>query len=87
MVQYFKERLEQMDENGPQIVDIPLIALLIFAAIIVVGGEIGCVIWSLIIICEALFMGAAKLLMLIPCAILGAILTSIIVFVAYKVGN
>ncbi len=84
MVDFFNKRIEQIEENGMQIVDIPIIALLIFAALVVVCGEIGCVIWFLAIIVQAISDGVSKLLLLIPCTILTSIFTSIIVFVMSK---
>lgn len=84
MVDFFNKRLEQIDENGMQIVDIPIIALLIFAALVVFCGEVGCVIWFFAIIAQSVCDGLSRLLLLIPCAILASIFTSIIVFVMSK---
>lgn len=73
-----------MLDEGPKINDIPYIALLIFAAIVVFGGEIGCIIWFLAIPVMALAHGAAVLLQLIPCAILFSILTAVLLYVYWE---
>jgi len=77
--QSLRERVVEVMENGPEPKDIPLMALLIFAAISVIGGEIICCIAALVIPMIALFSASAsKLLMLIPCALLISVFTAII---------
>lgn len=61
-----------------------ILAAIILAAVVVVVGEVGCVIWFFGILVSAACDGAAKLLMLIPCAIIFSILSAIICFVAVK---
>lgn len=84
MIQSLKERIERMVEEGPKLNDIPYIALLIFAAIVVFGGELGCIIWFFAIFVMALVHGAAALLQLIPCAILFSILTAVLLYVYWE---
>ncbi len=72
----FCERVVEGDINP---IDIPVLAAIILAIVVVVVGEIGCVIWFFgILISTLLGGGAAKLLMLIPCAVIFSILTAII---------
>lgn len=84
MIQSLKERIERMVEEGSKLNDIPYIALLIFAAIVVFGGELGCIIWFFGILVAALVHGAAVLLQLIPCAILFSILTAVLLYVYWE---
>lgn len=58
--------------------DIPMLALCILCAVIVIVGWIGCIIWFLCTLVCALVCGASKLLMLIPCIIIFSILSAII---------
>ena len=60
-----------------------LIAIILVAVVVVVG-EVGCVIWFFAILISAICGGAAKLLMLIPCAIIFSVLSVIICFVEMK---
>lgn len=85
MIQSLKERIERMVEDGPKLSDIPYIALLIFAAIVVFGGELGCILWFFVILVKALVHGAVVLLQLIPCVILFSILTAVLLYVFWEI--
>lgn len=80
----FEEFCERVVDGEMRPLDIPILAAIILAAVVVVVGEIGCVIWFLGILISAMCVGAAKLLMLIPCVIIFSILSAIICFVATK---
>ena len=84
MIQSLKERIERMVEEGPKLNDIPYLALLIFAAIVVFGGELGCVLWFFVILVRALVHGAVVLLQLIPCAILFSVFTAVLLYVYWE---
>ena len=64
--------------------DILALAVLIVCALVVVIGEVGCVVWFFGILISALCSGVARLLMLIPCVVIFSILTAIICFIATK---
>ncbi len=67
-----------------KLLDIPILAAMILAAVVVVVGEIGCFGWFFVILISAACDGAAELLMLIPCVIIFSICSAIICFVATK---
>lgn len=81
---FFEKFCERVVEGGMKLLDIPILAVMILAAVVVVGGEVGCVIWFFGILISALCDGASKLLMLIPCVIIFSILSAVICFVAIK---
>lgn len=81
---FFEKFCERVVEGGMKLLDIPILAVMILAAVVVVGGEVGCVLWFFGILISAMCEGAAKLLMLIPCTIIFSILSAIICFVAVK---
>lgn len=81
---FFEKFCERVVEGGMKLLDIPILAVMILAAVMVVGGEVGCVLWFFGILISAMCGGAAKLLMLIPCTIIFSILSAIICFVAVK---
>ena len=85
MFERFGAWVDRLDQNGPGVKDIPMIAALILVAIIVIGGEIICCLWAIACLFMALFNGVSSLLMLIPCLILLSTFTSIIVVVYWKV--
>lgn len=80
----FEEFCERVVDGEMRLWDIPILAAIILAAVVVVIGEVGCVIWFFGILISALCDGASKLLMLIPCVIIFSILSAIICFVAVK---
>lgn len=80
----FEEFCERVVEGGMKPLDIPILAAIILAAVVVVVGEVGCVLWFFGILISAICGGAAKLLMLIPCTIIFSILSAVICFVAVK---
>lgn len=80
----FEEFCERMVEGEMRPLDIPVLAAIIPAAVVVVVGEVGCVIWFVAILISVICGGAAKLLMLIPCTIIFSVLSAIICFVAMK---
>lgn len=80
----FEEFCERIVEGDIKPIDIPALAVIIMAIVMVVGGEIGCVIWFFGILISAIIGGAAKLLMLIPCIVIFSILTAVIYFAAAK---
>ena len=84
MLQSLKKRFERIDEERLKVEDIPYIAALIFAAILVIGGEVACVLWAIVTLVMGL-LDPVKFLMLIPCAILISIFTAIILYVYMKV--
>ena len=81
--QHFIDRFEKIAEDGPELKDIPYIALFIFTALIVVLGEIGCIIWAVAILVGVIMNGVSELVWLLPCLVLFSILTAIIVFVLW----
>lgn len=81
---FFEQFCERVVEGGMKLLDIPILAVMILAAVVVVGGEVGCVLWFFGILISAMCEGAAKLMMLILCAIIFSILSAIICFVAVK---
>lgn len=83
----FEEFWERMDDGEMRFCDIPVLAAIILAAIIVVVVWVGCVLWFFAILTSAVCNGAAELLMLIPCAIIFSVLTAIICFVEAKIKN
>lgn len=83
----FGELCERLDNGEMRLRDIPILAAIILAAILIVGGEVGCFIWFFIILISAIGGGATKLLMLIPCAIIFSILSAFICFVAMKIDD
>lgn len=80
----FEEFCERVVDGEMKPLDIPILAAMILAAVVVVVGEVGCVFWFFGILISAICGGAAKLLMLIPCAIIFSILSAVICFVAVK---
>lgn len=80
----FEEFCERVVDGEMKLRDIPILAAIILAAIVVVVGEVGCVVWFFGISISALCDGTSKLLMLIPCVIIFSILSAIICFVAMK---
>lgn len=81
---FFEKFCERAVEGDMKLLDIPILAAMILAAVVVVVGEIGCFGWFFVILISAACDGAAKLLMLIPCVIIFSILSAIICFVATK---
>lgn len=73
-----KEFISHIEEGQIKAADIPMLALCILCAVIVIVGWIGCIIWFLGTLVFALVCGASKLLMLIPCIIIFSILSAII---------
>lgn len=80
----FEEFCEHVVDGEMKLQDIPILAAIILAAVVVVVGEVGCVIWFFGILISALCSGVSRLLMLIPCVIIFSILSAIICFVAVK---
>ena len=80
----FEEFCKRVVDGKMRLWDIPILAAIILAAVVVVIGEIGCAIWFFIIMIHAICNGAAELLMLVPCVIIFSILSAIIYFVAVK---
>lgn len=80
----FEEFCERVADNEMRLRDIPILAAIILAAVVVVVGEVGCVIWFLGILISAMCDGISKLLMLIPCVIIFSIFSAVICFVAVE---
>ena len=80
-----EEFFERVVDGEMKPSDVPVLALIILCALAVIIGEVGCVIvkdFSRLI--SAMCVGAARLLMLIPCVVIFSVLSAVICFTATK---
>lgn len=73
-----RELINRIEEGEIKASDIPMLALCILCAVIVIVGWVGCIIWFLCTPVIALVSGVSKLLMLIPCIVIFSIMSAII---------
>ncbi len=79
-----EEFFERVVDGEMKPSDVPVLALIILCALAVIIGEVGCVIWFFGILISAMCVGAARLLMLIPCVVIFSVLSAVICFTATK---